>query len=120
MPRSSVAFTREPIDIEALAGAVSAVLTPEELAATPIEVRPLDDGAAAQVVMGGRVVLTVLRPRLLPTPAELARVYGSVEVAPDARWTTECFSTWEPEGVIGVRLIEAAAGARGGAAVHLG
>lgn len=120
MPRSSVAFTRDPIDIEALAEAVSAVLTPEELAATPVEIRPLDDGAAAQVVMIDRVVLTVLRPRLVPAPAEFARVYGTVEVAADARWSTDCFTTWEPEGVIGVRLIEAAATACGGAAVHLG
>lgn len=120
MPRSSVAFTREPIDIAALAEAVSAVLTPEELAATPIEVRPLDDGAAAQVVMLDRVVLTVLRPRLLPSPAEVARVYGTVDRPADAEWSTDCYTTWEPEGVIGFRLIEAVAAARGGAAVHLG
>lgn len=120
MPRSSVAFTREPIDIAALAEAVSTVLTPEELAATPIEVRPLDDGAAAQVVMLDRVVLTVLRPRLVPAPTELARVYGAVEAPSDARWSTDCFTTWEPEGIIGVRVIEEAAVARGGAAVHLG
>lgn len=120
MPRSSVAFTREPVDIEALAGAISTVLTPEELAATPVEIRPLDDGAAAQVLMLDRVVLTVLRPRLTPPPAELARVYGAIEVAADARWSTDCFTTWEPEGVIGVRLLEAAAVARGGVAAHLG
>lgn len=120
MPRSSVAFTREPIDIDALAEAVSTVLTPEELAATPVEIRPVDDGAAAQVVMAERVVLTALRPRLTPPAAELARVYGAVEVADDARWSTDCFVTWEPEGVIGVRLIDAAATARGGVAAHLG
>lgn len=120
MPRSSVAFTREPIGIETLAQAVSRVLTPEKLAATPVEVRPLDDGAAAQVVMLDRVVVTVLRPRLVPAPAELARVYGAVEVPSDARWTTDALTTWEPEGVIGVRLIEAAAVACGGTAVHLG
>lgn len=120
MPRSSVAFTREHVDIEALVAAVSTVLTPEELAVTPVEIRPLDDGAAAQVVVLDRVVLTVLRPRLTPPAAELARVYGAVEVVPDARWSTECFVTWEPEGVIGVRLLEAAAAARGGVAAHLG
>ena len=120
MPRSSVAFTREPIDIDALAGAVSAVLTPEELAEMSVEIRPLDEGAAAQVVVADRVVLTVLLPRLTPPVAELARVYGAVETAPDARWSTECFTTWEPEGVIGVRLLEAAAAARGGVAAHLG
>lgn len=120
MPRSSVAFTRAPIDVEALAEAVSAVLTPEELAATPVEIRPLDDGAAAQVVMIDRVVLTVLRPRLVPAPAEFTRVYGTVEAPTDARWSTDCFTTWEPEGVVGVRLIEAAATIRGGTAVHLG
>lgn len=120
MPRSSIAFTRDPLDIEALAAAVSVVLTPEELAVTPVEIRPLDDGAAAQVVLADRVVLTVLRPRLLPAPAELTRVYGRVEVSPDARWATDGLTTWEPEGVIGVRLIEAAADACGGAAVRLG
>ena len=120
MPRNSVAFTREPVDIEALAEAVAAVLTPEELAATPVEIRPLDDGAAAQVLMLDQVVLTVLRPRLTPPPAELARVYGAIEVAPDARWSTDCFTTWEPEGLIGVRLLEAAAAGRGGVAAHLG
>ncbi len=120
MPRSSVAFTREPVDIEALASAVSAVLTPDELSATPVEIRPLDDGAAAQVLMLDRVVLTVLRPRLTPPAAELSRLYGAVEVAPDARWSSECFTTWEPEGLIGVRLLEAAAAARGGVAAHLG
>jgi len=120
VPRSSVAFTREPIDIEALASAVSAVLTPEDLAETAVEIRPLDEGAAAQVLVAERVVLTALRPRLTPPAAELARVYGAVEVAPDARWSTECFVTWEPEGVIGVRLLEAAATARGGVAAHLG
>lgn len=120
MPRNSVAFTREPVDIEALASAVSAVLTPEELTATPVEIRPLDDGAAAQVLMVDRVVLTVLRPRLTPAPAELARVYGAVDVPAEARWSTDCFTTWEPEGLIGVRVLEAAAAARGGVAAHLG
>jgi hypothetical protein len=62
----------------------------------------------------------VLRPRLLPSPTEIARVYGAVEVASDARWSTDCFTTWESEGVVGVRLIEAAATIRGGTAVHLG
>lgn len=120
MPRNSVAFTREPVDIEALASAVTAVLTPEELAATAVEIRPLDDGAAAQVVVAERVVLTVLRPRLTPPATELARVYGAIDVDADARWSTDCFVTWEPEGVIGVRLLEAAAAARGGVAAHLG
>lgn len=120
MPRNSVVFTREPVDVDALAGAVSTVLTPEELADTSVEIRPLDDGAAAQVVVAERVVLTVLRPRLTPPAAELARVYGAVEVAADARWSADCFTTWEPEGVIGVRLLEAAAALRGGVAAHLG
>jgi hypothetical protein len=120
VPRSSVAFTRDPVDIDALAEAVSAVLTPEDLAETTVEIRPLDDGAAAQVVVADRVVLTVLLPRMTPPAAELTRVYGAVEVAPDARWTTDGFTTWEPEGVIGVRLLDAAAAARGGVAAHLG
>jgi sulfur carrier protein ThiS len=120
VPRSSVAFTREPVDIETLAAAVSTVLTPEELAATAVEIRPIDDGAAAQVIVAERVVLTVLRPRLTPPAAELARVYGAVEVAPDARWSTECFATREPEGLIGVRILEPAAAARGGMVAHLG
>ena len=120
MPRNSVAFTREPVDIDALASAVSAVLTPEELAAIAVEIRPLDDGAAAQVLIEEKVVLTVLRPRLTPLSAELARVYGAIEVDADARWSTDCLTTWEPEGVLGVRLLEAAAAARGGVAAHLG
>ncbi|MGC0369348.1 hypothetical protein [Microbacterium sp. SLBN-111] len=120
MPRNSVAFTREPVDIDALAAAVSAVLTPEELAATAVEIRPLDDGAAAQILVAEQVVLTVLRPRLTPPPEELARVYGAIDVDADARWSTDSFITWEPEGVIGARLLEAAAAARGGVAAHLG
>ncbi len=120
MPRSSVAFTRDPVDIDALAEAVSAVLTTEELTETSVEIRPLDDGAAAQVVVAERVVLTVLLPRLTPPTAELTRVYGTVEVAPDARWATDGFTPWEPEGIIGVRLLDAAAAARGGVAAHLG
>ena len=120
MPRSSLVLTREPVDIDALADAIAAVLTPEELAATPVEIRPLDDGAAAQVLILNRVVLTVLRPRKAASAAELTRVYGAANVAVRASWVTECFTTWEPEGVVGVRLLDAAAAARGGTADHLG
>lgn len=119
MPRNSIAFTREPLDIEALARSVSTVLTEAELAATPVEIRPVDDGAAAQVLMLDRVVLTVLRPRLVPSTAEVVRVYGLTDVDRDAtRWSTEAVTPWEAEGVIGVRLLEAAAADRAGRVVH--
>jgi len=118
MPRSTVAFTHDPIDVDTLARAVSAVLTPGELAVTPVEIRPLDGGAAVQVLMLDRVVLTVLRPRRAPAPSERARVYGVHDVDDAARWSCECLTPWKPEGSIGLQLIEAAVTDRTGYVIH--
>ena len=120
MPRSSLAFTREPIDVDAIASAISTVLTPEELATTPIELRPLDDGAALQVTFLDSVVLTVLRPRLVPSAAESRRVFGDSSASEGAVWYAEAYTPWAAEAVIGQRLLEAAAASRGGNVTHQG
>jgi hypothetical protein len=121
MPRSSVVLSREPVDAAAVARAAGEVRQRfADPGAADFEVRPLDDGAALQVVAEGVVVLTVLRPRGIPAPAEQARVLPG-EPAPDgAAWWAEAYTPWTPEGVIGVEILETIAGATAGRVVHQG
>ena len=121
MPRSSVALTPTPLSGDSVVTAAEAVRA-QKLGADveAFEVRVLDEGAVLQIVAGDDVVLSVLRPRLLPRLDEVERLLPGT-VAPEAtRWWTDAYTPWQPHGVIGVAILEAAAQAAGGIVVHHG
>ncbi|MEZ3162000.1 hypothetical protein AB1K54_15905 [Microbacterium sp. BWT-B31] len=124
MPRSSVLLTPTPIDANTVATAAGVVwargdgLDPDRDAFT---LRPLDDGAVLQVLATGTVVLSVLRPRLLPTAAEVARLLPSANADPAmAKWWTDAYTPWHPGGAIGVAILDAMVATTGGGVVHQG
>lgn len=118
MPRSSVLLTTDPVDADAVARAASAVHAREDAAAEPFALRALDGGAVLQVLAGDVVVLSVLRPRLIPAAGELARVLPGATAPADARWWTEAYTPWHPGGAIGVAVLDAVVEASAGLAVH--
>lgn len=121
MPRSSVALTREPLSGDAVVAAAGRVWSEKlGLEAQPLEARVLDDGAVLQVVAGDEVVLSVLRPRLLPRLDEVERLLPGVAAPEGTQWWTDAYTPWQPQGAVGVAILEAAAEASGGTVVHQG
>jgi hypothetical protein len=121
MPRSSVALTTEPLTGDAVVAAAGRVWTQKVGGSNePLETRVLDDGAVLQLVAGEAVVLSVLRPRLLPSHDEVDRLLPGAEAPADARWWTEAYTSWQAEGAVGVAILDAAAEASGGIVVHQG
>jgi len=121
MPRSSVVLSRAPLDaaaISAAAGAVWESLT--DPGDESFELRVLDEGAVLQVVAGETTLVSVLRPRLLPTLAEVARLLPGAQAPDGTSWWTDAYTPWRPEGVIGVAILDAAAAASGALVVHQG
>ncbi|GAA3638943.1 hypothetical protein GCM10022200_22900 [Microbacterium awajiense] len=123
MPRSSVLLTPGPVDGDAIARAAGEVwaagdgLDPDADAFT---LQTVDGGAALQVLAAGVPVLTVLRPRMLPTVEEVFRLLPEArDPLPPVSWWTEAYTPWTDEGRIGVAILDAASGARG-VAVHQG
>lgn len=120
MPRSSVVLSPSALGADEIESAARRVW---ELAGAtaPLNLREIDDGAALQVRGGETVVLTVLRPRLLPTLDEVARLLPGVTDLPSAtRFWSDAYTPWEPEGAIGVAILDAAVSASGARAVHHG
>ncbi|MET0735623.1 MAG: hypothetical protein ABWY55_08270 [Microbacterium sp.] len=121
MPRSSVLLTPAPVGGDAVAAAAGAVWQRlGDPAPEPFELRVLDDGAVLQVLGDGVAVLSVLRPRLLPTLDEVARLLPGAHAPEATAWWTDAYTPWRPEGAIGVAILDAAAEASMGLAVHQG
>ena len=121
MPRSSVLLSPTPLDAAALTAAAGAVWESlNDPGAEPFELRVLDEGAVLQVLASQTVVLSVLRPRLLPRPAEVARLLPGIEAPEGTRWWTDAYTPWRPEGAVGVVILNAAAAASDAVAVHQG
>lgn len=121
MPRSSVALTTEPLSGDAVVAAASRVWAERlDCEEQPLEARVLDDGAVLQLVAGDAVVLSVLRPRLLPSLGEVGRLLPGTEAPEGARWWTDAYMPWHAEGAVGVAILDAAAEASGGIVVHQG
>lgn len=121
MPRSSVALTVEPLSGDAVVAAAGRVWTANAGAdAEPIEARVLDEGAVLQLVAGGEVVLSVLRPRLLPRLDEVERLLPGTDAPAGTQWWTDAYTPWRAEGAIGVAILDAAVEASRGIAVHQG
>lgn len=123
MPRSSVVLSHDPLDHAAIASAAAAVREhafPDAADAPPIELRTMDDGAVLQALVDGVVVLSVLRPRILPRLDEVARLLPGVDAPAATRWWTEAYTPWRPEGAIGVAILDAAAEASGALVVQPG
>lgn len=121
MPRSSVALTPEPLSGDAVVAAAGRVWT-EKLGsdAEPLEARVLDEGAVLQLVAGDEVVLSVLRPRMLPRLDEVERLLPGAEAPEGTQWWTDAYTPWQAEGAIGVAILDAAAEASRGIVVHQG
>jgi hypothetical protein len=121
MPRSSVALTTEPLSADAVVAAAGRVWT-DRLGHTtePLEARVLDDGAVLQLVAGEAVVLSVLRPRLLPRLDEVERLLPGTEAPAGTRWWTDAYTPWQAEAAVGIAILDAAAEASGGIVVHQG
>lgn len=117
MPRSSIVLTPDPLDAHAVAGAAASVHRRAGGDGAEFELRALDAGAVLQVLVDGVVVLSVLRPRLLPAPGELTRILPGITPPAGARWWAEAYTPWAPEGALGVAVLDEAA--RAGLAVHL-
>jgi hypothetical protein len=119
MPRSSVVLTPEPLTGDAVVAAAGRVWS-EKLggADEPLETRVLDGGAVLQLVAGDAVVLSVLRPRLLPRLDEVARLLPGTVPPEDTQWWTDAYTPWSPEGAVGVAILDAAAEASRGLVVH--
>ena len=121
MPRSSVALTPEPLTGDAVVATAGRVWA-EKLGsdASPPEARVLDQGAVLQIVSGDEVVLSVLRPRLLPRLDEVERLLPGTVAPEGTQWWTDAYTPWRPEGAVGVAILDAAVAASGGAVVHQG
>jgi len=119
MPRSSVALTPEPLTGD-LVVAAAEVVRAHKLGGEieTLEARVLDDGAVLQIVAGDAVVLSVLRPRLLPRLDEVERLLPGVEAPEGTRWWTDVYTPWQPEGAIGVAILDTAVEASGGLVVY--
>lgn len=121
MPRSSVALTTEPLSGDAVVAAAGRVWTETPGGeGEPLQARVLDDGAVLEFVAGDAVVLSVLRPRLLPRLDEVQRLLPGTEAPAAAQWWTDAYTPWQAEGAVGVAILDAAAEASGGIVVHQG
>lgn len=119
MPRSSILLTPEPVTVEAIQRATLDMLAANGETALGVELRAVDEGAVLQVVAEGTLVLSVLRPRLMPAPAERERILPGAAVPETARWWTEAYTPWRREGAVGLAILDAVAAA-GGATMHQG
>ena len=119
MPRSSIALTPEPLTGN-LVVAAAEVVRAHKLGGEveTFEARVLDDGAVLQIIVGDAVVLSVLRPRLLPRLDEVERLLPGVEAPEGTRWWTDVYTPWQPEGAIGVAILDTAVEASGGLVVY--
>lgn len=121
MPRSSVVLSGTPVDAAVVARAVEEVWRDLADSTTPaFELQAIDDGAALQVIASDIPVLTVLRPRLLPAADELSRILPGAAVPDDAKWWGEAYTPWQPEGRIGLAIVDLIATLVDGRAVHHG
>jgi len=123
MPRSSALFTPRPVSGDDLVAAARAVWDatgdPDR---GPLEWRSFDDGAVLQVTAGDDVLVSILRPRVLPRFDEVARLWPSADVSglPTPGFWTEAVTPWSAAGRVGVAVLDAVVAAVGGTAVHDG
>jgi hypothetical protein len=95
MPRSSVLLTSSPVSGDVVAAAVQAVAAELPVGSPPLELRVLDEGAVLQVLIGETAVCSVLRPRMLPTLDEVARLLPGVTPPPGAAWWADAYTPWD-------------------------
>ncbi len=82
MPRSSALFTPRPVSGDDLVAAAQAVWSSTgDPDAGPLEWRSFDDGAVLQALAGDDVLVSILRPRVLPRPDEVARLWPDADVS---------------------------------------
>ena len=128
MPRSSVVLSPEPLGYAAVSAAAAELharaLTSSmgsdepDAADVVIDVRTMDGGALLQVLVDDVVVLSLLRPRLLPHLDELSRLLPRVDASAATRWWADAYTPWRPEGAIGLEILDAAAAASDAFVVH--
>jgi hypothetical protein len=123
MPRSSALFTPRPVSGDDLVAAAQAVWSSTgDPDAGPLEWRSFDDGAVLQALAGDDVLVSILRPRVLPRPDEVARLWPDADVSglPMPGFWTEAVTPWSAGGRVGVAVLDALVAAVGGTVVHDG
>jgi hypothetical protein len=90
--------------------------------AGPLTWRSFDDGAVLQASAGDDVLVSILRPRVLPRLDEVARLWPDAEVGdlPTPAFWTEAVTPWSAAGRVGVAMLDAVVATVGGTAVHDG
>lgn len=120
MPRSSVLLTSSPVSGDVVAAAVQAVAAELPVGSPPLELRVLDEGAVLQVLIGETAVCSVLRPRMLLTLDEVARLLPGVTPPPGAAWWADAYTPWGAEVSIGVAVLDRVVAFVDGIAEHRG
>lgn len=123
MPRSSALFTPRPVSGDDVVAAARAVWAPAaDQGGAALALRSFDDGAVLQVCAGDEVLLSVLRPRVLPRIDEVARLWPGADVSglPSPAFWTEAYTPWDAGGRVGIAVLDALIAAIGGVAVHDG
>lgn len=119
MPRSSVLLTGVQVTGDMLTEAAASVWArtesspPDQLLA-----QPLDNGAVLQVLLDGIAVVSILRPRPLPSAHEIARLLPNVTAPAGATSWTEAYTSWHPHGRLGMAILDEVAAIANGTAVH--
>lgn len=120
MPASSVVLSATPLTGDTIAAAAARVWAehggPD---ATPYRLQTVDGGAVLQIIVGDAPVLSVLRPRALTDLDEVARLLPETDAPADAAWWTDAVTPFTPLRLIGHAVLDVAAAASGGIAVHL-
>jgi len=120
MPRSSALFTPRPVSGDDVVAAARAVWARADAGAEPLALRSFDDGAVLQVSAGDDVLVSVLRPRVLPRLDEVSRLWPGADVhgLPTPAFWTEAYTPWDAAGRVGVAVLDALVAAMGGTALH--
>lgn len=123
MPRSSALFTPRPVSGDDLVAAAHAVWSSSgDPDAGPLTWRSFDDGAVLQATAGDDVLVSILRPRVLPRFDEVTRLWPSADLSalPTPSFWTEAVTPWSAGGRVGVVILDALVTALDGIVVHDG
>ena len=112
-------LTPVPVDGDVVARAAGVVWGAHKNA-DALELRVVDGAAVLQVLEADEVTLSVLRPRMIPTPDEVSRLLPATQTPEGTEWWGEAYTPWGTTGITGLAILDAIAQESGGIAVHHG